>query len=301
MSPSFGERVPEKSADTCYRHPARQSFVLCQRCTKTICPDCQTQAPVGVICPACLKQGQPKPPSLKRRIVRTVRSDRPIVMQSIIVLCIAAYVLQLLTRGWLTEALLYSPLYNLPPGLPGVQFEPWRMVTAAFVHATPLPFHLMFNMLTLWVFARVIEPALGSLKFLVVYLLCAIAGNIPLLLLGYQSLNRLSASVVGASGAIFGLMGLFLVMQKVIGADVRPLVTLLGINIIIAFLPGSNIAWESHLGGFLCGMLIGIILHKTSQAPKRTAQIIYLSAIAVLFAVVSCCYLIVLPTYAPFS
>src|SRR6188768_2276867 len=77
----------------CYRHPDRQSFVLCQRCLRTICPECQTPAPVGVICPECMQeQRKNRTPAQKRAerrwggrgSVTAVRSGKPVVTYALL-------------------------------------------------------------------------------------------------------------------------------------------------------------------------------------------------------------------------
>ena len=84
-----------RSSNFCYRHPDRQSYILCQRCGRTICPACQTQAAVGVQCPDCVKEGRASAPRRKPAIVTAFRrgSSQPVVTYSIIALCAVLFVL----------------------------------------------------------------------------------------------------------------------------------------------------------------------------------------------------------------
>ena len=126
----------------CYRHPGRQSFVLCQRCMRTVCPECQTQAAVGVICPECMQQQRRDQTPAQRRANRrwgarsmTAVGGRPIVTYWIIAITSAVSLLQMIPGigGFLTSNLQFAGAY-LYPSLSGLPFEPWRMLTALLVH-----------------------------------------------------------------------------------------------------------------------------------------------------------------------
>ena len=80
--------------------------------------------------------------------------------------------------------------------------------------------------------------------------------------------------MVGASGAIFGLMGAFLVIQRRLGGNTTQLLVLLGINLVIGFIPGFNIAWQAHLGGLVVGALVGFIFVETRQRSRQALQVV---------------------------
>lgn len=121
--------APGSSANFCYRHPDRQSYILCQRCGRTICPQCQTQAAVGVHCPECVREARASAPRVRRAnpFARFAGSDAPRVTWAIMALCVIIYVLQILPGSVVTQLLLYYP--------PITTSQPWRMITSLFVHS----------------------------------------------------------------------------------------------------------------------------------------------------------------------
>lgn len=277
------DQTPERS-NFCYRHPDRQSFVLCQRCGRTICGECQTPAPVGVICPECMAQQRATAPRTKPAVLTRVRSaagrGAPVVTYSLIGITLAIFVLQLIPGLALTDRLLYAGLYSTPGN-----FEPWRMLTSVFVHSTTLLFHVLLNMYTLWIFGQLLEGLLGRGRFLALYLISGFAGSVGVLWLG----NPLTG-VVGASGAIFGLMGAFLVIQRRLGGNATQLFVLVGINLVIGFVPGFNIAWQAHLGGLVGGALVGLIFVETRKREQKALQIGLLVALVLVLVVLSLRY-----------
>jgi membrane associated rhomboid family serine protease len=269
----------------CYRHPDRQSFVLCQRCLRTICPECQTQAAVGVICPECLREQQqsqsPAQKKAERRWSRpravTVSDSRPIVTYVIIGLTAFVFLVGLIPG--VGDAVERSLLFWAPalyPQLSGV-FEPWRLFTGALVHSSF--WHLGLNMLALWMIGRSLEPLLGRWRFLTLYLLSTLGGSVAVTLLSF------STPVVGASGAIFGLFGALFVIGRHLGANIAGIAIVLGINLVIGFIPGFNVSWQAHVGGLVVGLVVAFIFTRTRAARQRTLQITLLGAVgAVLFA-----------------
>lgn len=273
--------LPGTAANFCYRHPGRQSFILCQRCGRTICPECQTQAAVGVICPECMREQRQSAPrtksAVRTRIGRLTAPGQPVVTYSIIALTLAVFVLQLIPGLGVTDRLLYAGIYSYP-----VAFEPWRMLTTMLVHSTGFFFHVLLNMYTLWIFGQILERMLGRGRFLTLYVLGGLGGSLGVLFLADPRV-----AVVGASGAIFALMGAFLVIQRKLGGNATQLLVLVGINLVIGFLPGLNVAWQAHVGGLIAGAVIGLIYVQTRQRGKRTLQFVLLGAFAVLLLALS--------------
>jgi membrane associated rhomboid family serine protease len=258
-------------ANFCYRHPDRQSFVLCQRCGRTICGQCQTQAPVGVHCPECVREARQSAPRRAPAIVKAFRpsSTRPVVTMSIIALCVIVYIAQVVTGGALTNDWVYLPALTAS--------EPWRMVTALFVHASV--WHILANMYSLFVIGPMLERLLGRARFLALYLLSGFGGSVAVLLIAPAS------AVLGASGAIFGLLGALFVIQRKLGGNMLQLVIVIGINLAIGFfLP--FIAWQAHVGGLIVGAGVGVAYLQTRRPAQRNWQIGILIAItAALIAV----------------
>lgn len=272
----------------CYRHPDRQSFVLCQRCLRTICPECQTQAPVGVICPECMAaERKNRTPAQKRAERRwggrnsataTVRSGAPIVTYVLLAVTSFIGLVQLIPGigDLVTQQLLFAPRY-LYPDLSLLPFEPWRLLTAVFVHGNL--FHLALNMLALWMLGQSLEPMLGRARYLALYLVSGLGGSVAVAVLDP------AGATVGASGSIFGLMAALLIIGRHIGANVTGILVILGINFVLGFVIGG-IAWQAHLGGVLIGALIAFILTRTRRREQRTVQIVLLAAVVVVLVLI---------------
>ncbi|MWB97457.1 rhomboid family intramembrane serine protease [Agromyces seonyuensis] len=270
--------------DFCYRHPDRRSYVLCQRCGRTVCPECQTPAAVGVVCPECMREQRANAPKTKPAILTrsraAIRGGGPIVTYSIIAICVVVYALQFFLGDAITRLIAYNGVFSVPGYL-----EPWRMLTSVFAHGSI--WHLALNMYTLWIFGQLLEGALGRSRFLALFLLSGWGGSVGVLWLASPG-----TWVVGASGAIFGLMGAFLVIQRRLGGDATQLFVLLAINLALGFIPGFNIAWQAHLGGLVIGALIGLIFVETRKRSRQRMQLWLLIAVGLLLLVLSCRYFI---------
>jgi len=250
----------------CYRHPDRQSFILCQRCGRTICAECQTQAAVGVHCPECVKDARARAPKRKPAIVTALRrsSDRPVVTYAIMVVTVLVYVAQFLSGGVVYELFGYAPIYT--------SFEPWRMITSAFLHSPTSLLHIVFNMYSLFIFGPILEHLLGRVRFIALYLISAFGGSLAVLLLADN------VYVVGASGAIFGLLGAFFVIQRKLGGNSLQLVIVIAINLAIGFFV-PNIAWQAHVGGLVAGAAVAFVYLQTRSPRQWRWQLGFIGAI----------------------
>jgi len=189
------------------------------------------------------------------------RGGRPVVTLTIIGLCVVSYVLQRVSPGW-TVRWAFAPFAG--------EVEPWRFLTAAFLHAPGTLLHIAFNMYALWLVGPYLEQTLGRWRFVSLYVLAAVGGQVGVTLLAspVQGGGWLTA-VVGASGAVFGLFGAVLVVLRRLGRDARQIVVFLVINAVIGFvLPG--IAWQAHLGGLLTGLALGAA-YAYAPAARRPA------------------------------
>jgi len=144
--------------------------------------------------------------------------------------------------------------------------EPWRFITTAFLHASPM--HLAFNMWALWVCGSMLEPALGRWRFTALYGLSAVGGSTAIFLLSSPASSSWFTLTVGASGAVFGLFAALFVIQRRFGRDTSAIVGLLVINLVISVL-GSGISWQGHLGGLATGALVST-LYAWAPRDKRT-------------------------------
>jgi membrane associated rhomboid family serine protease len=195
----------------------------------------------------------------------------------IVALTALAYVVEILSGGWLINAFAYVPLVS-EPATSGT-FQPWRMLTSLLVHQ-PIGAgigvvgisHILFNMYSLYLFGRPLEDVFGPARLTATYLISGLAGSVLVL---YWSLlpidGRLGLSpntfVYGASGAVFGVLGAVVVVQRRLGIDVRVLYLFIAINFALGFILGG-VAWQAHLGGLLVGALTGWLFVR-NRGPRR--------------------------------
>jgi membrane associated rhomboid family serine protease len=266
---SYGIPAAEPSAQipVCPRHPDRPAYVRCQRCGRPACPDCQRAAAVGFQCVDCVNETKRTTPAVRSVYGGAAAVGKPLATFGIIAACALLYVLQwVVPNDWVYQNFAFATVYATPEY--GV-FEPWRMLTSAFLHSQSFILHIVLNMYMLWIFGQALEPLLGRIRFLAVYLLSAIGGSVGYFLLtpGYIPGQPL-AGVVGASGAIFGLFGAMLVVQRHRGGDTKQLWVLIAINGVIGFVV-PQIAWQAHLGGLITGALCAVVI---AYAPRGRRQ-----------------------------
>lgn len=188
--------------------------------------------------PAHQGEGVPVPTPVRRRL-----SNWPPITTAIIASCVLMAVVGRVQPQVQVELMFYPPF---------ALEQPYRFLTSAILHSGF--WHLVFNMYALWFLGRVLEPALGKIRFTTLYLVSAIGGNVAIMLLSNLT-GQWNIGAVGASGAIFGLFGSLAVLYKRVNANLSGILTLLGINLVLGFtVPG--ISWESHLGGLVVGILL---------------------------------------------
>ena len=197
-----------------------------------------------------------------------LKSDQPRVTISLIMINLVIWLLQVIPGSTLTSTLFYAPLLTV--------IEPWRMITAGFVHSPDNFWHILLNIYSINIFGRVIEPMLGPIRFLVLYLVSIFGGSAMVLWLGEPVVP-----VVGASGAFFGLMGAYLIMLRAIGDNSGLLVGLIAVNLAFGFLvPG--ISWQGHLGGLLAGMAVTAVYARTRYKSGLSQKIQVLGVIGLI-------------------
>lgn len=292
----------EIDPEFCYRHPDRQSFIHCQRCGRTICPQCQTQAAVGVQCPECVREGRAEVRASQGGFLGQLipRGNAPVVTYLLIGLCVVLYLGEWLSGGALTSA------WSLRPDL--IATQPWRLITSAFLHSTSFIPHLLFNMYALFIFGPALERFLGRGRYLALYLVGALGGSLGVVLL-YQlavATNGVSAkwlggflapsSALGASGAIFALMGALLVLRKAMGLQLRQILIVVVVNIAFGFI-APGIAWQAHLGGLGIGAAVAGVYMATRQPKQKTGQILGVTGIALGIALVMLLCVVSSPGY----
>ena len=158
----------------------------------------------------------------------------------ILIIC-AAYLAQQLIPDLQLQLLL--------PGRDYLQYsnEWYRLITVALTHGGLM--HLGFNMYSLYILGTPIEQAYGRNKFLIIFTISLLIGSFASVFL-----NTSNHASVGASGAVFGLFGAFLIVGKTIGANVREIAIIIGLNFALGFILGG-VDWRAHLGGLFGGVL----------------------------------------------
>jgi membrane associated rhomboid family serine protease len=238
----------------CYRHPGRAAGVRCQRCGRTICPDCMRTASVGFHCPGCTRtQGQT---SLRGREIFALARNRAVVTEAIIAINVIVFVIDVATGAGLFGGGGLGDL-TFDGGLSGFfvdqDGEWYRIFTSAFLHRGLV--HIGFNMYLLWQLGRPLEQGLGRLRFLGLFGAALTAGSFGALI------DEPFDLTVGASGAVFGLMGALLAAQRSNGMNVwqSGIGALILVNVIIS-IGVRSISLGGHLGGLVGGFIIGVAL-----------------------------------------
>jgi membrane associated rhomboid family serine protease len=243
-------------AQTCYRHPNRETGVSCSSCGRPICPECMTPTPVGMRCPECMGQ--------RTRVVQNPTGTPsalalggfPATM-ALITINVVVYLIEIAkSSGGLAHEMGIEVIYEM-----GALWGPavheggdwWRIFTSGFVHVSI--FHIGFNMLLLYFMGRLLEPAIGTLRFVVLYFVCLVAGSFVAL---WFSPDTVSA---GASGAIFGVLGTTFVIAR--GRKLEAVAGQIGFliifNLVFTFADG-NISVGAHVGGLVAGVLCGFLI-----------------------------------------
>lgn len=268
--------------DTCYRHPAQLTRITCQRCDRPICPACMVPGAVGFQCPECVARGHRETRQLQLPYGGSRVGNPRATSGGLIAVNLVVFVAVLLTGG--AFGALYNLLALVPEGLcpvgdrilltdaagcaaegyswvPGVATgAPWQVITAGFTHATP--WHVLFNMLVAWLLGPTIEQVFGRARYLAVYGVALLGGSAGVMLLSPEY-----SSSVGASGAIYGLMGALLLIAVKHRGDVRGILFWLGLNIVLSF-TWSGVSWEGHLGGLFGGAATAAILMYLPKAHR---------------------------------
>ena len=180
--------------ETCYRHPGRETGVHCSNCGRPICPDCMTSTPVGMRCPECASQST-------QGAHDPLDQSEPTLTYILIGINVLVFLGGVFGGGGSQRHLGRQPLITdgAVSRFASTRASTGGCVTSGFLHAGF--FHLLFNMFSLYILGTLLEPAIGRLRFGLIYFVSLLAGSFGALLFEPDALT------VGASGAIFGLMG----------------------------------------------------------------------------------------------
>ncbi|MBW5260090.1 rhomboid family intramembrane serine protease [Streptomyces sp. NBC_01220] len=279
-----GPTPPVEGPVSCYRHPGRETAIRCTRCDRPICPDCMVSASVGFQCPDCVRQGSGTghhPAASRPRTIAggAVAADPRLITKILLGINAAVFLAVLANDALINDLTLLgqAPYYPYGP-VQGVAEGQWyRLFTSMFLHEAV--WHFAFNMLGLWWLGGPLEAVLGRARYLALYLISGLAGGALTYWLAAPNQPSL-----GASGAIFGLLGATVVLMRRLNYDMRPVFMILALNLVITFNPWGGIAWQAHVGGLVAGVLIGIgMVH----APRERRNLVQFgTCAAVLVAVI---------------
>ncbi|MFJ6434496.1 rhomboid family intramembrane serine protease [Streptomyces sp. NPDC091416] len=278
-----GPTPPVDGPVSCYRHPGRETAIRCTRCDRPICPDCMVSASVGFQCPDCVRQGSGTghhPAASRPRTIAggAVAADPRLITKILLGINAAVFLAVLANDALLNDLTLLgqAPYYPYGP-VQGVAEGQWyRLFTSMFLHEAV--WHFAFNMLGLWWLGGPLEAVLGRARYLALYLISGLAGGALTYWLAAPNQPSL-----GASGAIFGLLGATVVLMRRLNYDMRPVFMILALNLVITFNPWGGIAWQAHVGGLVAGVLIGIgMVH----APRERRNLVQFGTCAAVLAAV---------------
>ena len=237
----------------------------CTRCGRPICPDCMTPAPVGYQCPDCVREAGRTAP--RRRVrVRFILGRPGSITTTLLVVNIAMFLVEVIYGGGGSlasgpnEVKLFQLGALFPPAIAKTatfpqHYQYWRLVTAMFLHAGIL--HLALNMYALYLFGYLIEHAFGVARFVAIYFVAGFLASVtsfafgPVLEVG-----------VGASGAIFGLLGAWVAYNyrrrasALAAAQLQWALILIALNTVLA-VSFRGIDWRAHVGGLVAGVFAG--------------------------------------------
>lgn len=254
----------------CYRHPDRMTGISCQRCKKPICGECMNTASVGFQCPRCVSSGRSSVREPRTLFGASLTSGTGRATYVLMGALAAVFVLDLITRGVVTQ-LLAMGNFAVASG----QF--WRLLTAAFTSGGL--FGLLMNLLVLWLAGRAMEAALGSWRFVLLFLAAGLGGMTLFFLFAPWS-----SATIGATSALVGLLSANAIGKWKTGEDIRGDISLLILLVLFSVLVGfASFGWVGLIGGIAVGGLSGAIL---AYAPRENRQVIQL--VGILGVVVVC-------------
>jgi membrane associated rhomboid family serine protease len=282
------ERTKGLTLEACYRHPDVLTGVHCTRCGRPICPDCMRPAPVGYQCPDDAGDGGRA--ALRRRSTITLGGTGSLT-RALLIVNIGMFVVELAAGagGALAGGPSLRSLYDLGAMQPlaiaqGHQY--WRLFTAMFLHAGLL--HLALNMYGLYLFGSIVEAAFGQVRFLAIYVAAGLMASVASFVFSDPG-----SVAVGASGAIFGLLGAWVAFNfrrrgsAFAAANLRMAAILIGINLFLGF-SIRGIDNYAHIGGLVTGIVAGTLAEGFgSRDVRRVVQIAGFVLVAVVGVVLT--------------
>jgi membrane associated rhomboid family serine protease len=263
----------------CYRHPGRETGVSCTRCERPVCPECRVEAAVGFQCRECVRGGNAAVRQARTEFGGQLSRDGSLVTKILIGINLAVWALSFVMSVAVENSLYMVGQMPAVYGGGGVDDGQWyRMLTSVFFHTNVL--HIGMNMWSLWIIGPAVEQLLGRWRFLGLYLVSGLAGSALCLIVAPDT------PTLGASGAIFGLLGALLVLQRKRGYQLGPIVMIIVVNLVATFtIP--QISWEAHVGGLAAGLVVGFGLAHAPEKNRALVQWATMGLVLVAVAVAS--------------
>ena len=262
---------PAPTVEVCYRHPGEQTRVHCTRCERPICTDCMIPAPVGFQCPECVEEARREFKQGPGRALRGGMSATKFLL--IAIGLVYAVEVAVGGPGSLFEGPSVQSLIDLGALQPFLvangQF--WRLFTAMFLHGGLL--HIAFNAYALYLFGAQVESTLGRTRFVIVYFVSGFIASAA-----SYAFGPVEAVAVGASAAIFGVLGAFVAYNyrrrnlAVAAANLRWALTLILLNTLLIF-AFRGIDWRAHVGGLIAGFAAGWIAEGSGETKAQRTGI----------------------------
>lgn len=263
----------------CYRHPDRETGVSCSKCGRPICHECMIPAAVGFRCPECVAQ-QRRHAGRARVVTRSQTRSRwqggtlmgagATATRTLIALNFVMFVFEVLLSHGQIGTISTKAAVDLgglfTPDI-AVKHQYWRLFAAMFLHEGIL--HIGINMLSLYFIGTVFEQLAGRAKYLVIYLVSGIAGNVLVF-----ALAPVYSVTIGASTAIFGIFGALFVYifrnRSAYPSQVLGQLTFwMVLNLVFTF-TDAGISWQGHIGGLVGGVVTLELLTRFGRRPLRT-------------------------------
>ncbi|WP_309053599.1 rhomboid family intramembrane serine protease [Streptomyces sp.] len=263
---------PQSGLPHCYRHPGTETGIRCARCEKPICPECMISASVGFQCPDCVRNGSGTGHAADANQPRTlaggrVAADDRFVTKILVGINLAVYLAVLVAGERLVDQLVligyaFNPFLGEVVGV--ADGEWYRLLTATVLHEEV--WHILFNVLGLWVIGGIVEPELGRARYAALCLLSGLSGSTLAYLVAAPNQPSL-----GASGVVYGLIGAWVVLARRRRHDMRPVILFVALSLLMTFTrPG--ISWEAHVGGLVAGAVVTYALVHASRARRQLVQ-----------------------------
>lgn len=241
--------IPEAGL-RCYRHPDRETYVTCTRCGRPICPACMRTASVGFHCPDDVAAAHRSQRVARTPVGAPAEAGPPVVTWLLIAVNVLVFVATVPGGTSLGLSGGSSPLlrdFGLIPSYVAAG-QDYRLLTSMFLHFGLL--HIGFNMYALYLMGPSLERVLGRWRYLALYLAAGLVGSVA-----SYDLGPVLQNAAGASGAIFGLFGAYVVVARRVGAPLRGIVTVIGINLVLTVTIPHIDLW-GHVGGLVGGAAI---------------------------------------------